>query len=177
MRTLTRKTDYALIVLVDMARNELPQVSARDLARRSGVPLRVLTNILNRLTHHGVVTSTRGTNGGYRLAKRPETISLADLMDALDGPLRLTRCCVPEPDAARKKCRIGAGCPVSESIRVVHAGVWRLLSEVTLRDLASNKVPAGISMGTTMPQDVQGQMAIGAGAPLGGGYQYWGGDL
>jgi Rrf2 family protein len=150
---LTRKTDYALIVLADMVRNNLPQASARDLSRRSGVPLRILTNILNQLTHHGLVTSARGTNGGYRLARQPETISLAELMDAVDGPLRLTRCCVPEPEVAWKKCRIGAACPVSESIRKVHAGLLHMLGQVTLLDLAWNRVPQSIAMGAGASHD------------------------
>ena len=154
MRSLTRKTDYALIVLADMVRNNLPQASARDLSRRSGVPLRILTNILNQLTHRGLVASSRGTNGGYRLARPPETISLAELMDAVDGPLRLTRCCVAEPELAQKKCRIGAACRVSESIRKVHAALLHVLRQVTLLDLAWNRVPLSIATGASESHNI-----------------------
>ena len=155
MRTLTRKTDYAMIVLVDMARNKLPKASARDLARRSGVPLRILTNILNQLTHWGLVSSARGTNGGYVLAKQPERISLADLMEAVDGPLRLTRCCVPDQAAAQRKCRIGKACPVSDAMRAVHDSVRQLLSNVTLRDLAWNMIPTNIAALLGDPKGLQ----------------------
>jgi len=141
VRSLTRKTDYALIALVHMVRGNLSQTSARDLSLRSGVPVRVLTNILNRLTRRGLVASARGTNGGYRLARRPEKISLVDLMEAVDGPLQLTRCCVPDPASAQEKCRIGKACPVSEPIRRVYADVRGVLSQVTLLDLALNRVP------------------------------------
>ncbi len=144
MLSFTRKTDYAIVALAHMARNGSGRWSARDLAERLEVPVRVLTNILNQLTHHGLVVSSRGTNGGYRLARRPEKISLASLIEAVEGPIRLTRCCpvgfeVDEPDCDRVH-----GCLVKEPLQTLHASFRGLLEQITVRDLACNTIPPAI---------------------------------
>ena len=69
MLSLTRKADYALVGLVDLARRTPGKASARQIAESSGVPLPMLMNILKELLAGGLVCSTRGVNGGYRLAK------------------------------------------------------------------------------------------------------------
>jgi len=89
---LTRKTDYALVALVHLARRAEALVSARELAQRSHLPLPVLMNILNALAHCGLVRSVRGSRGGYRLARRPEDVTLADVIEAIEGPIGLTMC-------------------------------------------------------------------------------------
>ena len=88
MLLLTRKTDYALLALASLARQTPAGASARGLAERLSLPLPVLRNILKQLTSRGVLKSTRGTRGGYRLARSPEQITLAQLLAATEGPSR-----------------------------------------------------------------------------------------
>ena len=74
------------------------QTSARQLAEEVGVPLPTVTNILHELMRSGLVTSTMGSRGGYALARPAERISLAEMIDALEGPVKLTACCPTEVD-------------------------------------------------------------------------------
>ncbi len=147
MLSLTRKTDYALIALAHLARRSEDLVSARDIARQFGLPLPLLMNILNELTHRGLVNSTRGAKGGYRLARGPEAITLAQVIHAIEGPVRLTACCLGEPGVAEEDCTIEALCPVKEPVRRVHDSLEQFLSQVTLAYIASDAVPVSLSVG------------------------------
>lgn len=139
--SLTRKTDYALLALVDMVRSGSMKVSARVLSERLDVPLRVLTNILSQLTHHGLVSSTRGVKGGYSLAKDPAEISVAELIAAVEGPMRLTACCADPQDGQGRLCRAVDECHLTEPIRKLQDNLIGYLARVTLEDLACNSVP------------------------------------
>jgi Rrf2 family protein len=142
---LTRKTDYALAALAELASEDCPQLSARTLSERLVVPLRLLTNLLNQLTHSGLIASSRGTNGGYRLARRPEEITLAALIEAVEGPLRLTRCCPGDVESQEPGCPRQDFCQLSEQIQKINSSFAHLLDQVTLRDLASNNVSLSLA--------------------------------
>ena len=83
----TRKTDYALVALAGLAHEDAAPASARDLAEQFHLPLPVLRNILKLLTMHGLLISTRGPNGGYRLAREPRKITLRQVIEVIEGPL------------------------------------------------------------------------------------------
>ena len=88
---LTKKTDYALIALSELAKRSDVVISARGIAERYGVPLALLTNILKGLNRAGIVKSERGAHGGYRLARPAESVNLHELIVVIEGPLRLLR--------------------------------------------------------------------------------------
>jgi Rrf2 family protein len=123
-----------------MARNSVNGASARDLSERLRLPLRALTNILNQLTHHGLVVSIRGARGGYRLAKLPQDISLAELIEAVEGPLSLTYCCAPQPNTNRRGCDRTDICKIRGAVQKVHASLRDSLNRVSLRDIAWDTV-------------------------------------
>ena len=131
--------------LVAMVRSGAGPVSARDLAEQSGVSARLLTNLLNRLTHEGLVASTRGTKGGYELAVPPERITLADLIEAVEGPMRLARCCAPDEEG-HERCRLEPSCITKEAVRRLHGSLRRFLSQVTLSDLAWDTVRLNVDV-------------------------------
>lgn len=137
MLSLTRKSDYALLALSDLARNGRKIASARDLSERLGVPVRLLTNILNQLTHEGLVVSTRGTKGGYGLAKDPEAITLADLVEAVEGPIQLTRCCPTPEEPHVDVCDMMSSCHMRTPMHKVHQGLREYLAGITLSDMIS----------------------------------------
>ena len=156
MLSLTRKTDYALAALVDLAKKEPNTASARDLAERLNVPQRALTNTLNQLTHSGLIESVRGAGGGYRLARHPAQINLAALIEAVEGPISLTRCCAEEPDATGKICERMPSCEVRESIHRLHERLMLFLSQVTLHEIAStpaNNTEPTISPSVPVPSE------------------------
>ena len=148
MLSLTRKTEYALIALTHLAGQGGALVSARDVAGRFGLPLPLLMNILNELTRRGLVSSTRGAKGGYRLAREPNAITLAQVIRAMEGPVRLTACCSDHAGIAEDDCTLEPLCPVKLPVRKVHDSLEQFLGRVTLAYLASETVPVGLSVGS-----------------------------
>jgi len=114
MLTLTRKTDYALVALSHLAHRlaeDAGPVSARIIAETHGLPLPLLMNILKELAQAKLVNSTRGATGGYALALSPERISLLEIINAIEGPVKLTACCDGLPIVGQG-CAVAATCPI-----------------------------------------------------------------
>jgi Rrf2 family protein len=141
--SLTRKTDYALVALATMAQQS-ERMSARGLADRLNLPLPVLRNILKQLTQQGLINSTRGQQGGYHLARGPERISLVELIEAMEGPLRLTMCCRPENDPQRHQCDVEDTCTVKRPVQRVHRLMKQFLSHITLAQIADDDLPSEV---------------------------------
>lgn len=129
-----------------MARNRPERSSARSLSTRLNVPPRLLTNILSQLTHRGLVISVRGANGGYALARPPEEITLRELIEAVEGPMKLARCCVPEDNGDPPACERVRTCLNRDAIRKLHESLKGYLDEITLSDIAFNTVPMRVSI-------------------------------
>jgi len=156
---MTRKTDYALVAITHLANVGGGRVSAREIAHRLGLPAPALMNILNQLGRAGLVTSTRGPSGGYGLAKPPHAITLADLMEAVEGPVRLTLCCNEDLEVLDRRCGLEPDCAIKEPVRKVHQMLRHFLSCVTLDQIAANQVPVqigmnGVQAGALAPQSV-----------------------
>lgn len=142
MLALTKKTDYALIALAQLARRKGRLTSAREVAERTGVPLPILTNILKTLTQAGIVGSERGSRGGYFLARDAESVSLDDLITAVEGPTHLVKCLGGEGsveggegDGGRGVCMLEPTCPIRVPARRVHEKFKQFLKGVTLAEL------------------------------------------
>jgi len=142
---LTRKTDYALVALVHLARRAEALVSARELAQRSHLPLPVLMNVLNALAHCGLVRSVRGSRGGYRLARRPEDVTLADVIEAIEGPIGLTMCGSATRGDFEPRCRLEDTCLAREPARRVHRRLREFLSRITLAEMTAGTEPTEVT--------------------------------
>src|SRR6187549_764818 len=94
MLRLSKKADYALIALKHLARHGGAggSTSAREIAEEYGIPLELMAKVLQRLVRSGLLVSTQGTRGGYTLGRVPSSISVADVIQAIDGPLTVTAC-------------------------------------------------------------------------------------
>lgn len=139
MLTLTRKTDYALIALSHLASAKGRIVSAREIASRYKVPLPLLMNLLKLCAAGGLVESVRGARGGYRLGRPAEQITLVQLVEAIEGPLRLGQChglIQREDNEAETVCQVGSCCPVRVAVNNVHMRLQGFLSEMTIADVA-----------------------------------------
>lgn len=155
MLSLTRKADYAVVALADLARRGASRASAREISETTRVPLPMLTNILHQLLHHGLVNSTLGSRGGYCLSRPPGEISLAELVDAIEGRFRLALCCGNETDCSDDPCDIEENCLVKEPIRRVHSSLRHFLDQVSLAHLAFNDVPVGLVVTASAHKDHQ----------------------
>ncbi len=136
---------YGIKALYELARRpgEEP-VTIREISERHGLPVPFLEQVLNRLKRGGLVESRRGTNGGYRLSRAPEDITLGDAVRALEGPIALCDCL--QREGGNPKSNRAEGCVTSEIYRRLGHEVERAFDSVTLRDLAAREpgdVPTG----------------------------------
>ena len=133
---LTRKTDYALVSLAGLARLGGEAASARDLAEQLQLPLPVLRNILKELATHGLLVSSRGPSGGYRLARPAHDISLAEIVEVIEGPVHLLTCCSGDGEQDASRCRIENSCVIKLNVGRVHERLMGFLHDVTLDQIA-----------------------------------------
>jgi len=131
MLKLTKKADYGLIALKHLAVYGHESASAKEIADTYGVPLPLLSKILQRLAKAGFLRSEHGTNGGYKLARDPREITALEVIRSIDGPIVLTAC-FTEHGA----CTHTDKCNVREPLRKVHEGILRLLSGITISDMS-----------------------------------------
>lgn len=145
MLSLTKKVDYGLIALSFLAGRPGRTASASELARRFRLPQFLLANIMKELTTKGMVVSIRGVHGGYRLARDPETITLAEMIRALedDDKASLADCVAADGSPRDGNCRISDTCPVKGPVRKVHDRLQALLRDVTLAELAEDDSAGG----------------------------------
>lgn len=139
MKVSTR-AEYGLRALIDLAGHygEGP-VQAHDIARRQGLPEPYLNQLMTSLRRAGLVNSKRGPAGGHVLSRPPEAISLRDAFDVLEGSAAPWWCVETEdPD-----CVYAAGCGLRPVWQAVNTAVERVLSEMSLADIARVRQPAG----------------------------------
>ena len=144
---VSAKTDYALRAALELAAapDEKP-VKGERIATAQAIPLRFLENILLQLRHAGIVESRRGADGGYKLARPPEEITLADVIRAIDGPLAGVSGQRPETLDFK-----GASEPLRDVWIAVRASLRGVLEGVTLADVASGGLPDHVRSLTDEP--------------------------
>jgi len=137
---ISAKADYAVRAMVELAAtdDERP-VKAERIATAQGIPLNFLENILGELRHAGLVRSHRGAEGGFRLAKDPAAITVADVIRAVEGPLASVRGAPPEESRYE-----GASAALPRVWIAVRANLRRVVEQVTVADVASGKLPRAI---------------------------------
>jgi FeS assembly SUF system regulator len=131
MLRISRLTDYATVVLATLACEPDQRHTAASLAGRTRLGAATVSKILKQLQRSGLVVSSRGVHGGYRLGKPAQNISAAAILDALEGPLALTDC-----SAGSGQCEIENSCRVGRSWRRVNLAIRRSLYDVSLAQLA-----------------------------------------
>jgi FeS assembly SUF system regulator len=131
MIRMSKQTDYGIVLLTEFATDPAGlTLSARELSARSGLPLPMVSKILKVLTRSALLASQRGARGGYRLARRPDRITVADVIGALDGPFAITECVDAPGD-----CRQESTCPVRSNWRLINRTVHKALDNITLWDM------------------------------------------
>jgi Rrf2 family protein len=93
MLRLSKKADYALMAMKHLAlRGDRGSSCAREIAEQYDIPIELMAKVLQRLVRGGLLASHQGTRGGYELARTPAKISVADVIQAIDGPVTVTAC-------------------------------------------------------------------------------------
>jgi len=132
---LTRKTEYAIRGMLYLSRQEYGAISMLgDIATAMEVPRTFLAKIFQGLNKMGLIKSEKGTGGGFMLAKRPEQITLREIVEAVEGPIMPNQCLMGEGVCSfQRTCAVH---PVWRRLQVVTRGI---LEEVTLKTLAAGK--------------------------------------
>jgi Rrf2 family protein len=137
----------ALLELTAAAEStDRPQMTRDEIADAQGIPSPFLEAILRQLRQAGIVSSRRGADGGFRLARSPDSVSVADVVRALDGPLAAVRGARPE-DAEYT----GPATRLQDVWVATRAALRQVLDEVTLADIARDELPRRVSDLTKEP--------------------------
>ena len=130
---LSHLADYAVVLMTAAARYPAgARLSATELAADTGVPLPTTQKLMGQLAGCGLLTSVRGAGGGFALARPAQDISLADIVEAVEGPIALTMC----SDSNNHECILDAHCRVKPHIGIVGNAVRGALGAVRLTELA-----------------------------------------
>jgi Rrf2 family protein len=137
MLRLSKKADYALIAMRHLAvRADAADSSTREIAEQYDIPIELLAKVLQRLTRQGLVVSHQGTRGGYRLSRPATAISVADVIEAIDGPLRVTACSTDE-----ENCDQFSKCSVRDPLWRIKERILLALKTCSVAELASDGFP------------------------------------
>jgi FeS assembly SUF system regulator len=147
MLRVSKLSDYATVVLGHLAAAPGRVRPAADLAEAARLELPTVSKVLKLLGTAGLVESYRGVSGGYRLARPPAQISVAQIVEAIDGPIGMTECAVHAGQCSHE----------------VHCGVrgpWQRISEVVVRSLRDISLAEMIAPAPTPPPDDPARIAI-----------------
>jgi Rrf2 family protein len=134
MLRLSKKADYALMAMKHLAnRPDAASASAREIAEQYDIPIELMAKVLQRLARRGLLTSHQGTRGGYRLARTASIISVADIIQAIDGPLNVTAC---STDA--ENCGQYAKCSVRDPLWRIKDRIVAALATCSLQEIAAD---------------------------------------
>ena len=131
MLRLSKLTDYAVVVLDDMATEPERLHAAKEVADRTELPYPTVSKLLKQLTQAELIESVRGARGGYRLARTPADISLADVIAVMEGPIGLTEC-----SGSHSRCDRSSRCSVSANWVRISSAIRAALGDVKLADLS-----------------------------------------
>jgi Rrf2 family protein len=150
MLRLSKKADYALIAMRHLAVNAghadarmregavgAVSASAREIAEQYDIPIELLAKVLQRLARTGLLVSTQGTRGGYTLSRPPKSITVADVIQAIDGPFTVTACSTENND-----CEQYSKCSVRDPLWQIRERIVAALGTVTLSEMAADQAAA-----------------------------------
>jgi Rrf2 family cysteine metabolism transcriptional repressor len=166
MFRISRKADYAVLIMCQLALREeelngdlpadesVPPISAQETAGNGQLSKSLTANLMKAMTRHGLLESVRGVSGGYRLARKPEDITLAQILTAVEGPLALVECASHLTTSTQdENCALTHCCPSRRAMRVVHQRIAHLFDNLTLAELIEidSRSSELVSLGRSKP--------------------------
>ena len=152
MFRVSRLTDYATVVMTCIAAHPDDVLSTAQIAEEAHLELPTVSKLLKSLGHAGLVESFRGVNGGYRLARPASDISVADIVEAMEGPLGMTECSMSEGHCEREK-----QCGVRGSWQRINNVLDNALRSMSLADML--RPPAHAPVATVALPELKGRTA------------------
>ena len=134
MLRLSKKADYALMAMKHLAmRPDTASASAREIAEQYDIPIELMAKVLQLLARRGLLTSHQGTRGGYRLGRASSLISVADIIQAIDGPLTVTACSTDD-----EQCEQFLKCNVRDPLWRIKDRILSALAECSLAEISTD---------------------------------------
>ena len=146
MLRLSKLTDYAVVVLVRLSREDGVRTSP-GIAAVTGIPEPTVAKVLKTLASRGLVASQRGARGGYRLLRPLAAIPIADVINAIDGPIALTACV----EGAVGGCEVESICPMRGRWDPVNDAIQQALTTITLADMQEASIPRAFRTPVSAP--------------------------
>lgn len=140
MFKVNKLTDYATVILIEIARNDVVR-SSQQIAEQTSIPGPTVAKLMKSLNRAGLVASRRGAGGGYFLGRLAADINLVDVIQAVEGPIALTACA----DTSDEHCSIESVCPVQGKWNRANTAVRAALAEVTLADMLADVAAFGVT--------------------------------
>jgi len=142
MLRLSKKADYALMAMKHLAQSSsTTSTIAREIEEQYDIPIELMAKVLQRLVRIGLLASTQGTRGGYTLGRPPASISVADVIEAIDGPFTVTACSTEKND-----CEQYSKCSVRDPLWQIRERIAAALGTVTLAEIAAENVSSPVSV-------------------------------
>jgi len=131
MLRISKLTDYAIMVMVELSQSRGEVISAQALAERCGLELPTVSKLLKLLTRSELVQSFRGVNGGYRVNRPSADISVAEVIAAIEGPIAMTECSIDTG-----LCQQEDNCNLRSNWQRISLAVAEAMQQVTLAEMA-----------------------------------------
>lgn len=149
MLRVSKLTDYATVVMTHLAHDPEAVHAASDITSATHIALPTVSKVLKQLSKAALLDSRRGANGGYVLIDRPENISVASIIAAIEGPISMTECTVH-----KGLCDQESSCEIKANWSLINHAVHAALESVSLADLCKpvNKQSVEVSVPTLKPQ-------------------------
>jgi len=129
---INKLTDYSIVILTNLvAKDENAKHTAKELSEFSGIPLPTVTRILKMLSNKGILESQRGAQGGYELTKNSTEVSVAEVIEAMEGPIALTECASDDCG-----CAFEPSCAVGKPWQKINKAVNDVLQNISLSDMS-----------------------------------------
>jgi FeS assembly SUF system regulator len=137
MLRLSKKADYALIAMKHLAQSAggAQSTSAREIAEQYDIPIELMAKVLQRLVRTGLLASTQGTRGGYALGRTSSSITVAEVIQAIDGPVTVTACSTEKHD-----CEQYGKCSIRDPLWQIRERIVSALATVTIAEMANESI-------------------------------------
>jgi Rrf2 family protein len=137
---LSKKADYALMAVRHLALKTGPSsASAREIAEQYDIPIELMAKVLQRLVRAGLLSSTQGTRGGYTLSRTSSAISVADVIQAIDGPFTVTAC-----SSEKNDCEQYSKCSIRDPLWQIRERIAATLGTVSIAEMAAESDAAQV---------------------------------
>jgi len=140
MLRLSKKADYALMAMKHLAqKHDVSSTSAREIAEQYDIPIELMAKVLQRLVRIGLLASTQGTRGGYTLGRPAAAITVADVIQGIDGPFTVTACSTDKHD-----CEQYDKCSIRDPLWSIRERIVQALGTVTIAEIATDPPPSPV---------------------------------